>query len=158
MSGWASNSKYAFLGALRSAAQLISYEVSMGLVIMGVLVFSSTTNLSSIVLSQTEVLFFFPLFPSFLLFLVSILAETCRVPFDLPEAESELVSGYNVEYSSVVSFFFFWLNILILYLCQLLVYVCFLEVDCLYLIFFIEFLVFFGFSLNYFFLYFFLFE
>jgi NADH-quinone oxidoreductase subunit H len=111
MSGWSSNSKYAFLGSLRSSAQLISYEVSMALIIMPVLLVSSSTNLTNIVLSQSEIFFFLPLFQSFFLFFVSILAETNRVPFDLPEAESELVSGYNVEYSSVgfVFFFFSWI-------------------------------------------------
>jgi NADH-quinone oxidoreductase subunit H len=107
MSGWSSNSKYAFLGALRSSAQLISYEVSMALIIMPILLISSSANLTNIVLTQSEIFFFFPLFPSFFLFFVSILAETNRVPFDLPEAESELVSGYNVEYSSVGFVFFF---------------------------------------------------
>lgn len=107
---------------MRSAAQLISYEVSMGLVVMPVLLFANSANLSAIVYAQEEVFFFLPLGPSALLFFISILAETNRVPFDLPEAESELVSGYNVEYSSV-SFVFFFLaeysNIIIM--CSLLV-------------------------------------
>lgn len=107
MSGWSSNSKYAFLGSLRSAAQLISYEVSMGLTIMPVLTLAGSTNLSAIILSQVDIYFIIPLFPSFILFFISILAETNRVPFDLPEAESELVSGYNVEYSSIGFTFFF---------------------------------------------------
>jgi len=107
ISGWASNSKYAFLGCLRSASQLISYEISIGLVILPVLIFSQSANLSSIVLSQSTLFFIIPLFPSFLLFFISALAETNRIPFDLPEAESELVSGYNVEYSSIVFVFFF---------------------------------------------------
>lgn len=107
MSGWASNSKYAFLGALRSSAQMISYEVSMGLLIMPVILLSGTANLSGIVLAQKTMWNVIPLFPSFLLFFVSILAETNRLPFDLPEAESELVSGYNVEYSSMTFAFFF---------------------------------------------------
>jgi NADH-quinone oxidoreductase subunit H len=107
MSGWASNSKYAFLGSLRSAAQLISYEISMGLVIMPVLTLAGSTNLSAIILAQTDIFYIIPLFPSFILFFISILAETNRVPFDLPEAESELVSGYNVEYSSIGFTFFF---------------------------------------------------
>lgn len=107
MSGWSSNSKYAFLGALRSSAQMISYEVSIGLLIMPVLLLSGTANLTGIVLAQTNMYFCVPLFPSFILFFVSILAETNRLPFDLPEAESELVSGYNVEYSSITFAFFF---------------------------------------------------
>ncbi len=107
LSGWASNSKYAFLGSLRSSAQLISYEVSMGLIIIPVLMFSQTANLTGIVLSQSSIFFIWVLFPSFLLFFISALAETNRVPFDLPEAESELVSGYNVEYSSIGFTFFF---------------------------------------------------
>ena len=107
LAGWASNSKYAFLGAIRSSAQMISYEVSIGLLIMPVLAFSGTANLSGIVLAQESIFFFLPLFPIFILFLVSILAETNRLPFDFPEAESELVSGYNVEYSSMIFAFFF---------------------------------------------------
>jgi NADH-quinone oxidoreductase subunit H len=107
MSGWASNSKYAFLGGLRSAAQLISYEVSMGLIIMPILLICGTANLTSIVIMQSSIYFFFPLLPSLFLFFISILAETNRVPFDLPEAESELVSGYNVEYSAVGFVLFF---------------------------------------------------
>lgn len=97
ISGWASNSKYAFLGCLRSASQLISYEISIGLVILPVLIFSQSANLSSIVLSQIDLFFIIPLFPSFLLFFISALAETNRIPFDLPEAESELVSGYMLN-------------------------------------------------------------
>jgi NADH-quinone oxidoreductase subunit H len=122
MSGWSSNSKYAFLGSLRSAAQLISYEVSMGLLIMPVLLCSGSANLTTIVEMQSAVFFFIPLLPSFFLFFISILAETNRVPFDLPEAESELVSGYNVEYSSVTFVFFFlaeYSNIILM--CSLLV-------------------------------------
>jgi NADH-quinone oxidoreductase subunit H len=107
MAGWSSNSKYAFLGGLRSAAQLISYEISMGLVIMPVLLLSQSTNLTDIVLSQSTIFYIIPLFPSFILFFISILAETNRIPFDLPEAESELVSGYNVEYSAIGFTFFF---------------------------------------------------
>lgn len=107
MSGWASNSKYAFLGSLRSSAQMISYEVSMGLIIMPVLLLAGTTNLSGIVLAQQNLYFCVPLFPSCILFFISILAETNRLPFDLPEAESELVSGYNVEYSSITFALFF---------------------------------------------------
>jgi len=107
MSGWASNSKYAFLGSLRAAAQLISYEISMGLIIMPVLLFAGSANLTQIVESQESIYYIVPLFPSFILFFISILAETNRTPFDLPEAESELVSGYNVEYSSVGFVLFF---------------------------------------------------
>jgi len=107
LSGWSSNSKYAFLGSLRSTAQLISYEISMGLIIMPILLLSNSINLSLIVLAQIDIFFIIPLLPSFLLFFISILAETNRVPFDLPEAESELVSGYNVEYSAIGFTFFF---------------------------------------------------
>lgn len=117
MAGWSSNSKYAFLGALRSAAQLISYEVSIGLIIMPVLIFSSSLNLTAIVYAQRDIFFVIPLFYSFILFLICLLAETSRVPFDLPEAESELVSGYNVEYSAVGFVFFFlaeYLNIILM--------------------------------------------
>lgn len=107
MSGWSSNSKYAFLGALRSSAQMISYEVSMGLLIMPVIVLANSANLTNIVLSQESLYFIIPLFPSGVFFFISILAETNRLPFDLPEAESELVSGYNVEYSSITFALFF---------------------------------------------------
>jgi NADH-quinone oxidoreductase subunit H len=107
IAGWASNSKYAFLGSLRSAAQLVSYEISMLLVIMPILMVVGSTNLTTIVLAQSRAFFYIPFFPSFLLFFISALAETNRVPFDLPEAESELVSGYNVEYSSVGFVLFF---------------------------------------------------
>jgi len=107
ISGWGSNSKYAFLGSLRSAAQLISYEVSWGFILMTVLFFSQSFNLTTIVLSQVEIWFFFPLFSSFVLFFISALAETNRPPFDLPEAEAELVAGYNVEYSAMSFAFFF---------------------------------------------------
>jgi len=107
ISGWSSNSKYAFLGCLRSVSQLISYEISIGLILMPVLILSESTNLSGIVLAQKDVWFIIPLLPSFFLFLISGLAETNRIPFDLPEAESELVSGYNVEYSSITFTFFF---------------------------------------------------
>jgi NADH-quinone oxidoreductase subunit H len=107
VSGWSSNSKYSFLGSLRSAAQLISYEVSMAIIIMPIFMSSCSLNLTEIVLSQNEIFFFFPFFPSFICFFISLLAETNRVPFDLPEAESELVSGYHVEYSSSTFVFFF---------------------------------------------------
>lgn len=107
MSGWSSNSKYAFLGALRSSAQMISYEVSIGLLIMPVILLSGTANFTGIVYAQKEMYNCFPFFISSILFFICILAETNRLPFDLPEAESELVSGYNVEYSSLTFAFFF---------------------------------------------------
>ena len=107
MAGWASNSKYPFLGALRSAAQMISYEVSIGFIIVNVCICVGSFNLSSIVLAQSDVLFIIPLFPMFVLFYISMLAETNRHPFDLPEAEAELVSGYNVEYSAMTFALFF---------------------------------------------------
>ncbi len=108
MSGWASNSKYAFLGGLRSAAQMVSYEVSMGLVMISVLITTGSLNLTDIVLKQKETLWFFiPHFPMFIIYIVSILAETNRAPFDLPESESELVAGYNVEYSAMAFALFF---------------------------------------------------
>jgi NADH-quinone oxidoreductase subunit H len=100
LAGWSSNSKYAFLGALRSAAQMISYEVSMGLILITVLLCAGSLNLSYICVSQKAIWFVVPLLPLAVLFLISILAETNRAPFDLPEAEAELVSGYNVEYSA----------------------------------------------------------
>jgi len=109
MAGWASNSKYAFLGALRSAAQMVSYEVSMGLVIINVLLCVGSLNLSEIVEAQKNMWFFLPLFPMFIVFFISTLAETNRAPFDLPEGESELVAGYFVEYSSM-SFALFFLG------------------------------------------------
>jgi len=101
MSGWSSNSKYAFLGSLRSAAQMVSYEVSLGFLIVSIILCVGSFNLSYILEAQKNVWFFFPFFPIFLMFCVSGLAETNRHPFDLPEAEAELVSGYNVEYSAV---------------------------------------------------------
>ncbi len=108
MAGWASNSKYAFLGAIRSAAQMVSYEVSIGLVIITVLLPVGSLNLSEIVMAQRDHWFAFtPLFPMFIVFFISALAETNRHPFDLPEAEAELVSGYNVEYSSMTFALFF---------------------------------------------------
>lgn len=107
MSGWSSNSKYALLGALRSSAQMISYEVSIGLLIMPVLALSSSLNLTNIVLAQNELFNCWPFLCSFVLFFICILAETNRLPFDLPEAESELVSGYNVEYSALTFALFF---------------------------------------------------
>ena len=107
MAGWASNSKYAFLGGLRSAAQMVSYEVSMGFIIISVLLVVGSLNLSDIVNAQRHVWFVIPLFPMAVIFFVSTLAETNRHPFDLPEAEAELVSGYNVEYSSMAFALFF---------------------------------------------------
>ena len=101
LSGWSSNSKYAFLGALRSAAQMVSYEVSIGFILITVVLCSGSFNLSSIVLAQEKVWFCVPHLPMFVLFFISALAETNRHPFDLPEAEAELVSGYNVEYSAM---------------------------------------------------------
>ncbi len=117
MGGWASNSKYPFLGAIRSAAQMVSYEVSIGLIIINVLLCVGSLNLSEIVLAQESVWFIFPLFPMFIVFFISALAETNRPPFDLPEAESELVAGYQTEYSGMM-YAMFWLgeyaNILLL--------------------------------------------
>jgi NADH-quinone oxidoreductase subunit H len=109
VAGWASNSKYAFLGALRSAAQMVSYEVSMGFVLVSVLLVAGSLNLSKIVEAQRTVWFCIPLLPMFVVFFVSSLAETNRAPFDLPEGESELVAGYMVEYSSM-SFALFFLG------------------------------------------------
>ena len=109
VAGWSSNSRYAFLGSLRSAAQMISYEVSIGLIIISILLTAGSLNLSNIVLSQEKVWFIIPHFPMFVIFFISTLAETNRAPFDLPEAESELVAGYNVEYSSM-SFGLFFLG------------------------------------------------
>lgn len=105
--GWSSNSKYAFLGALRSAAQMVSYEVSIGLILIAVLVCVGSCNLSEIVLAQKQIWFGIPLFPLLIMFFISCLAETNRAPFDLPEAEAELVAGYNVEYSAMGFALFF---------------------------------------------------
>lgn len=107
MAGWASNSKYAFLGAMRSAAQMVSYEVSMGLIIITVLLCAGSLNLSAIVESQRDMWYVIPLFPMAVIFFISTLAETNRHPFDLPEAEAELVAGYNVEYSAMTFALFF---------------------------------------------------
>merc|ERR1711915_450286 len=107
LAGWSSNSKYPFLGALRSAAQMISYEVSIGFIVVTVALCAGSFNLSKIVLMQQKTWFLIPLFPMFVLFYISMLAETNRHPFDLPEAEAELVSGYNVEYSSMTFALFF---------------------------------------------------
>ncbi|MCG4273989.1 NADH-quinone oxidoreductase subunit NuoH [Acetobacter senegalensis] len=107
IAGWASNSKYAFLGGLRSAAQMVSYEVSIGLVIVSVLLAVGSLNLNDIVLAQRHVWFCLPMFPMFIVFFISALAETNRAPFDLPEGESELVAGFFVEYSSLAFGLFF---------------------------------------------------
>lgn len=109
IAGWSSNSKYAFLGAIRSSAQMISYEVSIGLIIITVVLCAGSLNLVDIVMAQKDGWFVWPLFPMFVVFFASALAETNRLPFDLPEAESELVAGYNVEYSSM-SFSLFFLG------------------------------------------------
>jgi NADH-quinone oxidoreductase subunit H len=117
MAGWASNSKYPFLGALRSAAQMVSYEVSIGFVIVTVLMCAGSLNLSEIVYAQKNIWFFIPLFPMFVVFFISALAETNRPPFDLPEAESELVAGYQTEYSAMPFLLFFlgeYINILLM--------------------------------------------
>jgi NADH-quinone oxidoreductase subunit H len=116
LSGWASNSRYAMLGSLRSTAQMVSYEVSIGLIIQTCLVLVGSINLTDILEFQTYIWLVVPLFPSFVLFFISSLAETNRPPFDLPEAEAELVSGYNVEYSAVTFALFFigeYLNIIV---------------------------------------------
>ncbi len=107
IAGWASNSKYAFLGALRSAAQMVSYEVSMGFVLVSVLLCVGSLNLTDIVIAQRHVWFCLPLFPMFIVFFVSALAETNRSPFDLPEGESEIVAGFFVEYSAMAFALFF---------------------------------------------------
>ena len=107
MAGWASNSRYAFLGALRSAAQMVSYEVSMGFIIITVLLVAGSLNLSDIVRAQKDLWFVVPLFPMAVIFFISTLAETNRHPFDMPEAEAELVAGYNVEYSAMTFALFF---------------------------------------------------
>lgn len=107
LAGWSSNSKYSFLGSIRSAAQMISYEVSIGFIILNVVLCANSFNLSTIIYAQKNVWFILPLFPMFLMFCVSMLAETNRHPFDLPEAEAELVSGYNVEYSAMTFALFF---------------------------------------------------
>jgi NADH-quinone oxidoreductase subunit H len=105
--GWSSNSKYAYLGALRSAAQMVSYEISIGFTVLNVAICAGSFNLSKIVLAQQKIWFIVPLFPMCVIFYISMLAETNRHPFDLPEAEAELVSGYNVEYSAMSFALFF---------------------------------------------------
>ena len=107
IAGWSSNSKYTFLGSMRSAAQMISYEVSLGFILVIISMLSGSLNFYTIVFAQNNVFFFFLLFPLFFIFFVSMLAETNRTPFDLPEAEAELVSGYNTEYSSIIFALFF---------------------------------------------------
>lgn len=107
VAGWSSNSKYAFLGSLRAAAQMVSYEVSLGLTLMVLIIASNSFNFTDIVLSQKNIIYFFVFFPNALMFFITILAETNRTPFDLPEAEGELVAGYNVEYSGVGFAYFF---------------------------------------------------
>ena len=109
MGGWASNSKYSFLGAIRSAAQMVSYEVSIGVIIINVLLCVGSLNLSDIVKAQQNIWFVIPLFPMFVIFFISALAETNRPPFDLPEAEAELVAGYQTEYSGMM-YAMFWLG------------------------------------------------
>ena len=109
MGGWASNSKYPFLGAIRSAAQMVSYEVSIGIIIINVLLCVGSLNLNDIVIAQKEMWYVIPLFPMFVFFFISALAETNRPPFDLPEAEAELVAGYQTEYSGMM-YAMFWLG------------------------------------------------
>ena len=109
MGGWASNSKYPFLGAIRSAAQMVSYEVSIGIIIINVLLCVGSLNLNDIVIAQKDMWFVIPLFPMFVIFFISALAETNRPPFDLPEAEAELVAGYQTEYSGMM-YAMFWLG------------------------------------------------
>ena len=109
MGGWASNSKYPFLGSIRSAAQMVSYEVSIGIIIINVLLCVGSLNLNDIVIAQKDMWFIIPLFPMFVIFFISALAETNRPPFDLPEAEAELVAGYQTEYSGMM-YAMFWLG------------------------------------------------
>ena len=109
MGGWASNSKYPFLGAIRSAAQMVSYEVSIGVIIINVLLCVGSLNLNDIILAQEKIWFIIPLFPMFVIFFISALAETNRPPFDLPEADAELVAGYQTEYSGMM-YAMFWLG------------------------------------------------
>ena len=127
IAGWASNSKYAFLGAMRSAAQMVSYEVSMGFVIVTVLLCVGSLNLTEIVRAQQTVWFAIPLFPMFIIFFISTLAETNRAPFDLPEGESELVAGFFVEYSSMSFALFFlgeYANMILMSSLTLILFLC----------------------------------
>jgi NADH:ubiquinone oxidoreductase subunit H len=120
--GWSGNSKYSFLGTLRSAAQMISYEVSIGLIIISILLTSNSLNLLKLIEAQSYIWYVIPLFPLFFLFYISALAETNRPPFDLPEAEAELVAGYFVEYSAMTfAQFFLGENINIIMVCTLVV-------------------------------------
>ena len=109
ISGWASNSRYSFLGSLRSAAQMISYEINIGFILIGVILCTGSLNLGQIIANQVNytVWYIVPMYPLAMIFLISMLAETNRAPFDLPEAEAELVSGYNTEYSSITFALFF---------------------------------------------------
>lgn len=117
MAGWSSNSRYAFLGSLRAAAQMIAYEVTLVLTVMPVFIAAASLNLVEIVYAQMYVWYIIPFFPAFIMFFIAALAETNRSPFDLPEAESELVSGYNVDYSAITFALFFlaeYANILLM--------------------------------------------
>lgn len=107
LAGWSSNSKYAFLGSIRSAAQMISYELSLSAIFLCIFLFSGSSSFYDIIIAQSSIWFIFPLFPLWILFIITSLAETNRAPFDLPEAEAELVAGYNVEYSSIIFVLFF---------------------------------------------------
>jgi len=126
LGGWASNSKYSFLGALRSAAQVISYEISLGLSLVGVMMMAGSANLSDIVNAQSESWFFFPQIIAFFIFVISIFAETNRVPFDLPEAETELVAGFATEYSGMRWALFFMAEYAGMFIMSGLAVVCFL--------------------------------
>lgn len=125
LGGWASNSKYSFLGALRSSAQVISYEISLGLSLVGVMMISGSANLTDIVNAQSEGWFLFPQLIAFFVFLVSVFAETNRVPFDLPEAETELVSGFATEYSGMRWALFFMAEYAGMFIMSALAVVCF---------------------------------
>ena len=114
MAGWSSNSKYSFLGALRSAAQMISYEVAIGFTIISVFLCAGSLNLTEVVMAQQKIWYMFPLFPMFIVFYISF-RETNRHPFDLPEAEAELVSGYNTEYSAIGFTLFFYQSMQVFY-------------------------------------------
>jgi len=116
LAGWSSNSKYTFLGGLRSCAQMISYEISISIILIAIFLNVSSLNFITIVNYQEKIWFIFPLFPLAIMFLISIVAETNRTPFDLPEAEAELVAGFNLEYSSIVFAFFFLQNLVKMFL------------------------------------------